>query len=70
MALTDNDIRLFATSTFEQMGEKPAWATNAYFKAQAEVRESGYRVTRRVKDILWETLVKIEEEARKEKKVA
>ncbi|UGB24702.1 hypothetical protein LPC10_17350 [Methylorubrum sp. B1-46] len=66
MALTDRDIVLFARDTvFEGAtsdAAKNVCARNAlacYEAAQQAVRESGYRVTQRVKDGIWAELQRL-----------
>jgi hypothetical protein len=75
MALTDTDIAQFAKfavehgsdATYKATPERKAKlrkeaesAALSYFEqAQDDLRGSGYRVTRRVKAILWQTLMEI-----------
>lgn len=79
MALTDKDIVLFARSAVENHSDvfnarTPEWkerflmqhrkAAKAYYcKAMDDVKGSGYRVTKRVRDGLWAELERIEAEA-------
>jgi hypothetical protein len=44
------------------LSEAKRAALSYYDKAQADVRHSGYRVTKRVRDVLWTTLKLIEAE--------
>lgn len=76
MALTDKEIAQFATfrvefdakPRYEATPEQKAkllkqsrLAATAYYETvQADVKESGHRVTKRVKDIIWRTLKEIE----------
>ena len=75
MALTEKEIAQFARFAVEQgatpaynatperkanlLKESRLAALSYFEKAQADVKESGYRVTQRVKDILWKTLKEI-----------
>lgn len=72
MAITDKEIAKFATFSVEYAAKTTYKATDErkarllkecrlnalalYEKAQQDVRDSGYRVTKRVRDILWRTL--------------
>jgi hypothetical protein len=78
MALSDKMIALFARGAVEDdarpryeatderkaklLSEAKRAALSYYDKAQADVRHSGYRVTKRVRDILWAELKQIEAE--------
>lgn len=78
MPLTDKDIAQFARAAVEYDARPSYEATPArkakllteakraalsyYDKAQADVRDSGYRVTKRVRDCLWAELKQIEAE--------
>lgn len=61
MALTDREIRVFAEMAVKD-GDKKA-ALGYYYQAQADVRASGWRVTQRVKDVLWSELQEIKARA-------
>ncbi|WP_046868851.1 hypothetical protein [Microvirga massiliensis] len=77
MALTDRDIAAFAEAAvaFDSLGcddekrrerllEECQKAVLAYYsRAQQDVRDSGFRVTRRVRDGLWRELQKIQNTA-------
>jgi len=76
MPLSDKMIALFAKGAVEDAARLGDHATKArkaallaecrrsaaayYYAAQTDVRDSGYRVTKRVRDIIWQTLIDIE----------
>jgi len=75
MALTDADIAQFAKAAVKsgataydvatpegkaRLAAQGRTAAQAYFdQAKADIRDSGYRVTKRVEDVLWQTLMSI-----------
>ena len=79
MALSNADIIKFARAAVEYdanpsynatperkaklLAEAKRAALSYYDQAQTDIRDSGYRVTRRVKYVLWEELKRIAAEA-------
>lgn len=75
MAITDKEIAKFARFAVENaavpsydatderkaklLAECRLAALNFYEQAQKDIRDSGFRVTQRVKDIIWRTLTEI-----------
>ena len=69
MTLTNREIALFARDAVRQeirterdRATVANWATCQYGPAQQDMRESGFRITKRVRDVLWSELERISRE--------
>lgn len=58
--LTKAEIGTFCTSMMRQEKAKPSEAKTLYSTILADISESGYRITRRVKDEVWAKLEEME----------
>ena len=60
MPLSKSEIETFARSAMREQKARPSEARSLYLYVLKEIRESGYRATRRVREIVWAKLEQIE----------
>jgi hypothetical protein len=58
--MTKTEIELFATDAVRSQKARPGEAKSCYFVALQDISESGFRITKRVKDTVWAKLESME----------